>query len=213
MSAMSEPCVFIVDDSSSVRKAMQRMLEASGIRAEAFESAQAFLEAFDPDACGCLVLDVRMPGMGGLELQDSLAARGCALPIVFLTGHGSIEMGVQAMKHGAADFLTKPVERDRLIAAVQGAFEKSRAANKERTSLHSIEQRLASLTAREREVLEHLICGKLNKQVAFDLGTVEKTIKVHRSRIMQKMQVRSVAELVRLCHAAGVEPASGRTAR
>jgi FixJ family two-component response regulator len=207
MSATAEPCVFVVDDSSSILRSMQRMLEASGMKVATFESADAFLDAFDPDAWGCLVLDVRMPGMGGEELQNLLAARGSALPIVFLTGHGNIPMSVRAMKHGAADFLTKPVEAEHLLAAVRAAFEKSRAARQERSARGAIDKRLAQLTAREREVLEHLIGGKLNKQVAFDLGTVEKTIKVHRSRIMQKMQVRSVAELVRLCEAAGIKPA------
>jgi FixJ family two-component response regulator len=213
MNAIKDPCVYLVDDSPSVLQAMRRVLEAFGLKVAGFDSAQAFLAAMEPDAEGCLVLDVRMPGMDGLQLQDALAGHGSVLPVIFLTGHGDIEMSVHAMKHGAMDFLTKPVDSERLFAAVRSALEKSRVAARERSSLHVIEQRLASLTAREREVLEHLICGKLNKQVAFDLGTVEKTIKVHRSRIMQKMQVRSVAELVRLCDAAGVEPASGREGR
>lgn len=204
---MTEPTVFVVDDNASVRKAIERMLVAAGLKVATFESARAFLDAFDPGSDGCLVLDVRMPGMDGLELQDALAARGCVLPIVFLTGHGDIPMSVRAIKHGASDFLTKPVDADRLLASIRDAFEQCRLAREQRSARVTIEDRLASLTAREREVLEHLIGGKLNKQVAFALGTVEKTIKVHRARVMQKMQVRSVAELVRLCEAAGVRPA------
>lgn len=201
------PTVFIVDDTASVRKAIERVLGAAGLQVASFDSARAFLDAYDPASDGCLVLDVKMPGMDGLELQDVLAARGCVLPIVFLTGHGDIPMSVQAMKLGAADFLTKPIDANRLLASIREAFEKCRLAREQRSARATIEDRLASLTAREREVLEHLIGGKLNKQVAFDLGTVEKTIKVHRARVMQKMQVRSVAELVRLCEAAGVKPA------
>jgi FixJ family two-component response regulator len=206
MDAMAGPTVFLVDDDPSIRKAIKRMLDAAGLQVAAFDSAQAFLDAYDPGAEGCLVLDIRMPGIGGLELQDVLADRGSVLPIVFLTGHGDIPMSVLAMKHGAADFLTKPVGADQLLAAIRDAFEKGRLARSQRSARASIEDRLRSLTPREREVLEHLIGGKLNKQVAFDLGTVEKTIKVHRSRIMQKMQVRSLAELVRLCEAVGIKP-------
>lgn len=200
------PTVFLVDDDPSILKALNRMLGAAGFDVATFDSAQAFLDAYDPEADGCLVLDIRMPGIGGLELQDVLADRGSVLPIVFLTGHGDIPMSVMAMKHGAADFLTKPVGADHLLAAIRDAFEKCRLSRMQRSARASIEDRLRSLTPREREVLEHLIGGKLNKQVAFELGTVEKTIKVHRSRIMQKMQVRSLAELVRLCEAVGLKP-------
>jgi FixJ family two-component response regulator len=207
MSAKSGPCVFVVDDDPSVLKALQRMLAAAGMRVAAFDSASAFLDAYDEDVEGCLVLDVKMPGMSGLELQDVLAAHGCTLPIVFLTGHGDIRMSVRAMQHGAADFLTKPADMDILTAAISKALESSRRAREERVARGAIEQRLRLLTAREREVLAHLIGGKLNKQVAASLGTVEKTIKVHRSRVMRKMQVRSVAELVRLCEQVGIKPA------
>lgn len=207
MSATSGPCVFIVDDDPSVLKAMARVLDAGGLKVAAFDSARAFLDAYDGDAEGCLVLDVEMPGMDGLELQDALAAHGCTLPIVFLTGHGDIPMSVRAMKHGAADFLTKPADVGLLIAAIEKAFATSRRAHEEHVARAAIEQRLQLLTLRERQVLEHLIGGKLNKQVAADLGTVEKTIKVHRARVMQKMQVRSLAELVRLCERAGIRPA------
>lgn len=207
MTGMTKPTVFVVDDTASVRKAIERVLGAAGLQVASFDSARAFLDAYDPASDGCLVLDVKMPGMDGLALRDLLAARGCVLPIVFLTGHGDIPMSVQAMKLGAADFLTKPVDANRLLASIREAFEKCRLAREQRSARATIEDHLASLTAREREVLAHLIGGKLNKQVAFDLGTVEKTIKVHRARVMRKMQVRSVAELVRLCEAAGVKPA------
>lgn len=208
MNATGGPTVFLVDDDPSVLKSIKRMLDAAGLNVMACDSALAFLDAYDPaDAEGCLVLDVRMPGMGGLELQEILAERGCILPVIFLTGHGDIPMSVAAMKHGAADFLTKPVDAQHLLPTIRDAFEKCRLARLQRCAHASIEDRLRSLTPREREVLEHLIGGRLNKQVAFELGTVEKTIKVHRARIMQKMRVRSVAELVRLCEAVGVKPA------
>ena len=207
MTDAPDPTVFLVDDDPSVLKALRRLLDASGLKVAAFDSAQAFLDAYDPDADGCVVLDVRMPGIGGFELQDILAERGCSLPIVFLTGHGDISMSVMAMKHGAVDFLTKPVNGEQLLSTIREAFEKCRRVRQERMARTSIEDRLRTLTPREREVLEHLIGGKLNKQVAFDLHTVEKTVKVHRSRIMQKMGVRSLAEVVRLCEQVGIRPA------
>jgi FixJ family two-component response regulator len=201
-----DPTVFLVDDDPSVLKALQRLLVVAGLKVAAYDSARAFLDAYDPGADGCIVLDVRMPGIGGFELQDMLAERGCTLPIVFLTGHGDISMSVLAMKHGVADFLAKPVNRERLLPTIHDAFEKCRLARRQQTVRTSIEDRLRTLTPREREVLEHLIGGKLNKQVAFDLGTVEKTVKVHRARIMEKMRVHSLAELVRLCETVGVKP-------
>jgi len=182
------------------------VLDTAGLKVAAFDSAHAFLAVVDEDAEGCVVLDVKMPGMDGLELQNVLAAHGCTLPIVFLTGHGDIPMSVHAIQHGAVDFLTKPVDIGLLVAAISKAFEASRRGRAERAARAAIEKRLQLLTVREREVLEHLIGGKLNKQVAYDLGTVEKTIKVHRSRVMQKMQVRSLVELVRLCERAGIKP-------
>lgn len=207
MSAASGLCVFVVDDDPSVLKAMQRVLDAAGLQVATFDSARAFLDAYDDDAEGCLLLDIKMPGIDGLELQDVLAERRCTLPIVFLTGHGDIPMSVRAIKRGAVDFLTKPADSGRLIAVIENAFEIYQQTRAKRTERAAIERRLQSLTAREREVLEHLISGKLNKQVAADLGTVEKTIKVHRARVMQKMQVRSIASLVRLCELMGIKPA------
>jgi FixJ family two-component response regulator len=196
--------VFVVDDDASVLKGLRRLLAAAGLEVAGFESPQQFLERFDPGAPGCLVLDLAMPGLNGMELQQELAARGSTLPIVFLTGHGDVPTSVQAMKRGAADFLTKPVDEKDLLAAIRNAFEKSRALRMAQAETAEIERRLATLTPREREVLEHIVAGKRNKQVAGELGTVEKTVKVHRARVMEKMQARSLAELVRLAERAGI---------
>ena len=196
--------VFLVDDDASVLKGLRRLLVAAGFEVAAFESPQLFLDGHDASAQGCLVLDLAMPGLNGMELQQALAARGSVLPIVFLTGHGDVPTSVQAMKRGAADFLTKPVDDKDLLAAIQNAFEKGRALRKDRSEAAEIERRLATLTPREREVLAHIVAGKRNKQVAIELGTVEKTIKVHRARAMEKMQARSLAELVRLAERAGI---------
>jgi FixJ family two-component response regulator len=173
----------------------------------AFGSPQEFLERHDPRAPGCLVLDLAMPGLNGLELQAALTVKGSAIPIIFLTGHGNIPASVQAMKRGALDFLTKPVNDDDLLKAVQVAIEKDRIARIARAELEDIQARLDSLTPREREVLTHVVSGQLNKQTAADLGTVEKTIKVHRGRVMEKMKVHSVAELVHLAERAGIRAA------
>jgi FixJ family two-component response regulator len=196
--------VFVVDDDASVLKGLRRLLAAAGLEVAGFESPQQFLERFDPGAPGCLVLDLAMPGLNGMELQQELAARGSTLPIVFLTGHGDVPTSVQAMKRGAADFLTKPVDEKDLLAAIRSAFEKGRALRMAQAETAEIERRLATLTPREREVLQHIVAGKRNKQVAGELGTVEKTVKVHRARVMEKMQARSLAELVRLAERAGI---------
>jgi FixJ family two-component response regulator len=200
----SQPTVFVVDDESAVLKAISRLLKSAGLNVETFESPLQFLERHDANAAGCLVLDVTMPGLNGLELQKALVDRGSGLPIIFLTGRGDIPMSVQAMKHGAMDFLTKPVNDKDLIDAVNRAIEKERISRQERIELAEVRERLATLTPREREVLAHVASGKLNKQVASDLGTVEKTIKVHRARIMEKMKVTSFAELVRAVERAGM---------
>lgn len=197
--------VFLVDDDPSVLKGVRRLLVAAGLNVAAFNSPQEFLSRHDAEAPGCLVLDIAMPGLNGLELQQALAARGSVLPIIYLTGHGDIPMSVQAMKRGALDFLTKPVDDKDLLAAIRNAFEKDRMLRTARAEVAEIEQRLATLTSREREVLAHIVSGRLNKQVAADLGTVEKTIKVHRARVMEKMQVRSLAELVRLTERVGLK--------
>lgn len=201
------PTVFIVDDDSAVLKSLARLLRSARLNVMAFGSPQEFLERHDPRAPGCLVLDLAMPGLNGLELQAALTVKGSAIPIIFLTGHGNIPASVQAMKRGALDFLTKPVNDDDLLKAVQVAIEKDRLARIARAELEDIQARLDSLTPREREVLTHVVSGQLNKQTAADLGTVEKTIKVHRGRVMEKMKVHSVAELVHLAERAGIRAA------
>jgi FixJ family two-component response regulator len=197
-SSSPEPIVFVVDDDASIRTAMRRGLAAAGFAVRTFASADAFLAAHDPDEPGCLVADVAMPGMSGLELQSVLAARGSARPIIFVTARGSIPMSVQAMRAGAVTFLPKPVRLGDLLAAVLEAFERDRQRRRADAQRNDVENRLMSLTTREREVLELIVIGRLNKQIAAELGAAEKTIKVHRGRVMAKLQVRSVAELVTL---------------
>jgi len=201
------PTVYLVDDDTSVLRGLGRLLAAAGMKVAAFDSPREFLRAFDPAAPGCLVLDVAMPELSGPDLQQALAARRSELPIVFLTGHGDIPTSVQAMKRGAADFLTKPVDGEMLLEAIHNALEKDRALREARDELARIERRLAALTPREREVLERVVDGRLNKQIAAELGTVEKTIKVHRASVMRKMGVRTLADLVRLAGRAGVKTA------
>jgi len=203
------PTVYLVDDDVSVLRGLGRLLAAAGMKVAAFDSPREFLGRLDPAAPGCLILDVAMPGLNGLELQQALAARGSALPVVFLTGRGDIPMSVQAMKRGAADFLTKPVDDEMLLATIRNALEKNRASRTAREELAQIEKRLAKLTARERGVLERVVTGRLNKQIAAELGTVEKTIKVHRAHVMQKMGVRTLADLVRLAGRAGIRTGRG----
>lgn len=202
-----QPTVFLVDDEASVLKALARLLRSAGLNVETFGSPQEFLQHHDPHAHGCLVLDVAMPGLNGLDLQQALAAKGTELPVIFLTGRGDIPMSVQAMKQGAVDFLTKPTNDEDLLAAVRAGIDKDRANRQAGAERSKLQQKLATLTPREREVLHHIIAGKLNKQVAAELGIVEKTIKVHRARVMKKMNVRSVAELVRVTERAGIRPA------
>jgi FixJ family two-component response regulator len=198
------PTVFVVDDYAPVRRSISRLLRAAGFAVAAFASAQEFLAQYDPNAWGCVVLDIAMPDLNGLELQSILASTGSLLPIIFLTGEGDIPKTVRAMKQGATNFLTKPVNDEDLLAAVRTAIEKHRAIRQEQTELSEIRARLAMLTPREREVLDYVIAGKLNKQIAGDLGTVEQTVKVHRARVMEKMKVQSVAELVRLTERCGI---------
>ena len=196
--------VFAVDDDPSVLKGIERLLRSAGFNAEVFTTAQSFLDAYRRDVVGCVILDLAMPGLDGLQLQHRLVEKGGALPIIFLTGRGDIPTSVRAMKQGAADFLMKPVDDRELLAAVQQATERCGLMQQERRQLADIEQRLGTLTPREREVLDHLLAGKINKQIAATLGTVEKTIKVHRARIMRKMDAPTVAALVRLADRAGL---------
>jgi len=198
MTILPSATVFVVDDYAPVRSAVSRLLRAAGFSVVAFGSPQEFLLQYDPHTSGCLVLDLDMPAVNGLELQRILATKGSALPIIFLTGHADVPKSVQAMKHGASDFLTKPVNDKELLTAVRTAIEKDCALRRRQTELSEIRARLSTLTPREREVLEHVVTGKLNKQIAGDLGTVEQTVKVHRARVMEKLKVQSVAELVRL---------------
>jgi len=204
------PRVYVIDDEPSVRKALERLLRAAGLEVATCASGPDYLAQFDPDVPGCLVLDLAMPGFSGLELQQALAARGATPPIIFLTGRGDVPSSVQAMKRGAFEFLSKPVDEGLLLEAVRHAIEKDRVDRLERAALADVRARLATLTPRETEVLACVIAGLLNKQTADLLGTAEKTIKVHRAHIMEKMQVKSLAELVRLADAAGIAPARER---
>lgn len=204
------PTVFVVDDDPSVLKGLGRLFAGAGLNVATYESPEQFLDRHDPNSPGCLVLDIAMPGFNGMELQRVLATRGSILPIIFLTGRGDVPTGIQAMKCGAVDFLTKPADQKDLLAAIGTAFDRDRALREERGELAEIRRRLATLTPREREVLAHIVAGRRNKQIAGDLGIVEKTIKVHRGRVMEKLQVRSLADLVRLAERSGVErPAFG----
>ncbi len=188
--------VFIVDDDPSMRNAMARLCQAAGLKVKAFGSARDFLEAGPPESPACLVLDVRMPGLSGLDLQAELAARNIRTPILFITGHGDIPTSVRAMKAGAVDFLTKPFKGKEMLAVIQGALNKDVGLRSEQSERDAIEGRLRSLTPRERQVLDLVVKGLLNKQIAGELGTSEQTIKVHRRRVMAKMRVDSVANLV-----------------
>jgi FixJ family two-component response regulator len=194
----TEPTVFLVDDQPAVLTALARLLDSAGCAVRAFGSGQQFLDSGHASDPGCLVLDLAMPDMDGMTLLQQLAARSSKLPVIFLTGHGDIDSGVRAMKLGAVDFLTKPVDDERLFAAVALAFARNRTLLADAAECAAIEVRIASLTEREHEVMTHVIEGALNKQIAAALGMAEKTVKVHRGRVMAKMQVRSVSALVRL---------------
>jgi FixJ family two-component response regulator len=204
------PIVHVVDDDDSVRTAVQRLLQAAGYEVRGYASAGEFLLGrSDRDAPGCVVLDVRMPGPSGLDLQEALARLEVPVPIVFLTGHGDIPTSVRAMKAGAVDFLTKPVSREALLAAVRSALGRDAEARAARARVQAWHSRFASLTPREREVFAGVVAGKLNKQIAAELGTAERTVKAHRAQVMEKMQVASLAELVHVAeqlHAAVPPP-------
>jgi FixJ family two-component response regulator len=197
--------VFIVDDAREVRTALSRVLSAAGYQVRSFESAERFLEEQDAEAPACLLLDICMPGLSGLELQRALVGSPRARPIVFLTGRGDIQSSVHAMKEGAVDFLTKPIDNVRLFAAIEQALRRDAEQRLKGAISSLIHHRLETLTPRERQVMAHVIRGRLNKQIAAELGTGEKTVKVHRARMMSKMVARSVAELVQLGARVGVE--------
>jgi FixJ family two-component response regulator len=206
---MMEPTrIFVVDDDASVRKALSRLLRSAGHEVEAFESAEAFLKHAPYAGIGCLILDLKMPHSTGIDLQRRLGSLDGDLPIVFLSGHAAIPDSVQAMKRGAVDFLTKPVDDEVLFAAIGVALERHRQRLAAAAEASAIRQRAGLLTARELETAQWVITGLLNKQIAAELGISEKTIKVHRARLMQKLGATSVAELVRLCTTAGIQPIS-----
>lgn len=204
MSDLAHFTVFIVDDDSSARQGLLLLVRSAGWQGEAFASAQEFLARPAFTGTGCLVLDVRMPGMTGLQLRDLMAERNISLPVVFLTGHGDVPMSVDAMKKGAVDFLQKPVDGEALLQAIQSAVARHGKAEGCRQEREQIHARLDRLTPREREVLEYVIGGCLNKQIAAALQIAEKTVKIHRGAVMHKLEVTSVADLVRLCGTVGI---------
>ena len=197
--------VFLVDDDARVLKALSRLLTAHGRYVRMFGSAEEFLTEHDPEIPGCAVFDVAMPGLDGLELQRVLGVNGDQRPIIFISGQGDVPTSVNAMKAGAVDFLTKPLHDKLLLDAIARAEQADAAARKARVELGIIKAKVGTLTPREREVLSHVVAGRLNKQIAADLGTVEKTVKVHRGRMMEKLGVRTVADLVRLAEKVGVQ--------
>jgi FixJ family two-component response regulator len=205
---MSEaaPVVFVVEDEKLVRRALERLIRAAGFAVRAFASARDFLAAERPDVPACLVLDVRLPDLSGMDLQHELIRKGNDLPIVFVTGHGDIPMTVRAMKAGAVEFLTKPFRDQDLLGAIEQGINASRAARQQRKEILALRQCYDSLTAREREVFPLVTSGLLNKQIAVRLGTSEKTIKVHRGQVMHKMQAASLADLVRMGEKLGIRP-------
>jgi len=209
---VSEATVYIVDDDAGIGRALCRLVRAIGLDAVAFSSAQAFLDHPRSTGPACLVLDVRMPGLGGLDLQARLDEARHTLPIVFVTGHGSVPTSVRAMKGGAVDFLQKPFNEDELIAAVQRALTLSRQAHSVATARAEIDRRVRTLTPREREVMALVVKGLLNKQIAGELGAAEKTVKVHRGRVMHKMQADSVADLVHMAERIGLPTGSRKAA-
>jgi RNA polymerase sigma factor (sigma-70 family) len=205
----SEPVVFIVDDDAAVRKSLERLVRSVGLRGETFASASEFLQRAAADGPSCLVLDVRMPEVSGLALQEKLAAAGPRIPIIFISGHGDITVSVRAMKAGAVDFLPKPFSDQDLLEAIQQAIARDRQAREAREALQAIQRRVALLTPRERDVLVLVTAGLLNKQIAAELGMSEKTVKAHRAQVMQKMRVSSVAQLVLLAATVGLTAPQG----
>lgn len=200
------PIIYVIDDEITVGIALQRLLSSVGFAVQTFTSAQEFLNAELQDALGCLVLDVRMPGMSGLEVQQRLAAAGICLPVIFLTGHADIQMTVRAMKAGAVEFLTKPFHEQELLDAIQAALQRHRIERKNRAEHSALRTRYHFLTPRESEVFSLVTCGLLNKQIAAELGASEKTIKIHRAHVMHKMNAGSLADLVRMAEKLQIGP-------
>lgn len=198
--------VFVVDDDPSIREVLHSLLESAGFSVQTFGSAEEFLKANLPDSPSCLLLDVRLPGMSGLELQEMLVAADVQLPVIFITAYGDIRMSVRAMRAGAVDFLTKPFCCDELIERVRHGIERDRTARQELAETLDLRRRFATLTPREQQVMEHIVAGLLNKEIAAALGTSEITIKVHRGRVVRKMRAQSLPELVRMAHKLGRSP-------
>ena len=194
----ADAVVFVVDDDAAVRRSLDNLIRSVGLRAETFASAQEFLSSKRPEVPGCVVLDVRLPGLSGLDLQNRMAEADMEIPIIFITGHGDIPMTVQAMKAGAVEFLTKPFREQDLLDAIRQALERDRQAREQRAEIEGLRRRFASLTPREREVMVLMVAGLLNKQIAGELGASETTVKIHRHNVMEKMGAGSLADLVRM---------------
>jgi FixJ family two-component response regulator len=200
----TDAVVFVVDDDASMRESLRNLIRSVGIRVELFASAQEFLRSKHPDVPGCLVLDVRLPGLSGLDLQRRTAEAGLQIPIIFITGHGDIPMSVRAMKAGAVEFLTKPFRDQDLLDAIQQALERDRKSRDQRAEIAELRDRFASLTSRERDVMARVVAGLLNKQIGAELGTSETTVKIHRHQVMEKMGAGSLPELVRMADRLGI---------